>query len=170
MKPIQLLISGLFSLSTLASCGTGGMAMIDSATVATVANVNSSKDEEPLTEAEVNSLTCRTYTGTYDEIFHRVLYRLQEKGCYISGSDKSAGIITAKVINEEKKKGKFCQYFSFLLTPFSDNKTEVRMTLYIDRLFVDSGYEKSTIYNADQRGIVRDKTIYDTWFETLLKP
>lgn len=168
MKPILLLAGSLLTLLTLASCSTS-MAVLGTSSTATVAAVGSPRELPPLTEEEINDLSCRTYLMNKDELYHRLLYRLQSKGCYISGSDKASGVITAKVVKEDKK-GKFCQYFSFLVTPLGDNKTEVRMTIYVDKLSIDSGYEKSTVYNVNQQGMVRDKPVYDVWFDTLLTP
>lgn len=171
MRTIFLLFAGsICTLITFTSCFTNSTAMLGTANTATKAIIDSPNQETPLTETEIDTLTHRIYAIDYDELYHRILYKLQSNGCYISGSDKAAGVITARLIKREKKMNDNCQHLSFLITPFNDNQTEVRLTIYADILSVGSStsIKVPSVYNVEQKGIVRDKAVYDAWFNELL--
>lgn len=171
MRTIFLLFAGsICTLLTFTSCITNSTAMLGTTNTATKAIIDSPNQEAPLTETEIYALTRRVYAMNYDELYHHILYKLQSNGCYISGSDKAAGVITARLIKREKKMSDNCQHLSFLITPFNDSKTEVRLTIYADILSVQSStsIKIPDVYNVEQKGIVRDKAVYDAWFDELL--
>lgn len=165
MKTITLLTSAVIALCIFSSCGAamaGG--------IAAVSVTSSKKSTEPLSEEEVALLTKRVYSDHFNSLYPYLLERLQAKGCYISSSDKASGVITAEFIGIEKHK-RYNRHLSFLLIERPTGDTEVRLTIYEDELYSDSSVDINipTVHNVIQRGMVRDKSLYDYWFKALLE-
>lgn len=165
MKTTTLLAGAILALCIFSSCGA---AMVGG--VAAVSITSSKKNTAPLSEEEITLLTKRVYSDHFNALYPYLLQRLQAKGCYISSSDKASGVITAEFIGIEKYR-RYNRHLSFLLIERPTGETEVRLTIYEDELYSDGSVDINipTVHNVIQRGMVRDKSLYDYWFKALLE-
>lgn len=167
MRTTKLLACTIILLCTFSSCGTAVISSVG----ATSATTYAKESNTPLTEAEITALTKRVYPDNFKTLYPHLLQRLQATGCYIESSDKASGVIAAKHIERDKYYSRYCLYLSFLLIERPTGDTEVRLTIYRDKLERGSSVDINipTVYNVIQYGMASDKTTYDHWFKTLLE-